>query len=248
VKGLLVVITASCSCPGRCTCCWPRTSGPQGLPDRGHRLLRVPDDALGRVAVRHPRDHAAHRPKGTQPTFKFFTLDDPRPAPTTACGTSRARPATAGRRPRGRGRGGQRPGEAQGRPGHGPQRAVQDPDHRDQQEGQELQRRAGRDQPGRQDLLHDPGRHRGGRDRHLAQDPAGGLRLKRPDFAPKTSFAYRDPGNPYLPSILFLAGSSVLFVVHMLLLGVAERRRPLGVAQRPAPEAEPQPAGAGARR
>jgi hypothetical protein len=40
----------------------------------------------------------------------------------------------------------------------------------------------------------------------------------------------------------------VLFVVHLLLLGVAERRRPLGVARRPAPEAEPQPAGAGARR
>jgi hypothetical protein len=78
--------------------------------------------------------------------------------------------------------------------------------------------------------------------------PPAGSGLKRPDFAPKTTFAYRDPGSPYLPSILFLAGSSVLFVVHLLLLGVAERRRPLGVAQRPAPEAEPQPAGAGARR
>jgi hypothetical protein len=68
--------------------------------------------------------------------------------------------------------------------------------------------------------------------------------LKKPDFAPKTTFAYRDPGNPRLPSILFLAGSSVLFVVHLLLLGVAERRRPLGRAQAPAPEAQPQPAGA----
>ena len=73
--------------------------------------------------------------------------------------------------------------------------------------------------------------------------PASGSGLQRPDFAPKTTFAYRDPGNPYLPSILFLAGSSVLFVVHMLLLGVAERRRPLGRAQAPAPEAQPQPAG-----
>jgi hypothetical protein len=72
--------------------------------------------------------------------------------------------------------------------------------------------------------------------------------LKKPDFAPKTTFAYRDPGNPYLPSILFLAGSSVLFVVHLLLLGLAERRRPLGVAQSPAPEAQPQPAAAGSRR
>ena len=78
--------------------------------------------------------------------------------------------------------------------------------------------------------------------------PPSGSGLQRPDFAPKTTFAYRDPGSPYLPSILFLAGSFVLFVVHVLLLGVAERRRPLGVAQRPAPEAEPQPAGAGARR
>jgi len=72
--------------------------------------------------------------------------------------------------------------------------------------------------------------------------------LKKPDFAPKTTFAYRDPGNPYLPSILFLVGASVLFLVHMVLLGMAERRRPLGVAQRPAPEAQPQPAGAGSRR
>ena len=78
--------------------------------------------------------------------------------------------------------------------------------------------------------------------------PPAGSGLKRPDFAPKTFFAYRDPGSPYLPSILFLAGSSLLFAVHMLLLGVAERRRPLGVAQAPAPEAQPQPAGAGARR
>ena len=78
--------------------------------------------------------------------------------------------------------------------------------------------------------------------------PPGDSGLKKPDFAPKTTFAYRDPGNPYLPSILVLAGSSVLFVVHMQLLGMAERRRPLGVAQRPAPEAQPQPAGAGSRR
>ena len=79
--------------------------------------------------------------------------------------------------------------------------------------------------------------------------PPAGSGLQRPDFAPKTTFAYRDPGSPYLPSILFLIASSVLFVVHMLLLGVVERRRPLGVAQPHAPaEPERQPAGAGARR
>ncbi len=74
--------------------------------------------------------------------------------------------------------------------------------------------------------------------------PPAGSGLKRPDFAPKTTFAYRDPGNPYLPSILFLIGSLVLFVAHMLLLGWVERRRPLGGAQSPTTEVERQPAGA----
>lgn len=78
--------------------------------------------------------------------------------------------------------------------------------------------------------------------------PPEGSGLQRPDFAPKTTFAYRDPGSPYLPSILFLAGSVILFVVHLFLLGLAERRRPLGVALAPTTEAERQPAGAGARR
>jgi len=78
--------------------------------------------------------------------------------------------------------------------------------------------------------------------------PPAGSGLKRPDFAPKTSFAYRDPGNPYLPSILFLIGSILLFVIHMFLLGWAERRRPLGQAHTPTPEGARQPAGAGAAR
>jgi hypothetical protein len=78
--------------------------------------------------------------------------------------------------------------------------------------------------------------------------PPEGSGLQRPDFAPKTSFAYRDPGSPYLPSILFLIGSIVLFLVHLFLLGMAERRRPLGQALSPTPEAERQPAGAGAAR
>jgi hypothetical protein len=77
--------------------------------------------------------------------------------------------------------------------------------------------------------------------------PPAGSGLQRPDFSPVTTFAYRDPGNPSLPSILFLIGSSVLFVLHMLLLGLAERRRPLGVALTPTDEGR-QPAGAGARR
>jgi hypothetical protein len=77
--------------------------------------------------------------------------------------------------------------------------------------------------------------------------PPSGSGLKRPDFSPVTTFAYRDPGNPRLPSILFLAGALVLFVVHLLLLGLAERRRPLGVALTPTDEGR-RPAGAGARR
>jgi hypothetical protein len=78
--------------------------------------------------------------------------------------------------------------------------------------------------------------------------PPEGSGLQRPDFAPKTFFAYRDAGSPYLPSILFLIGSVVLFLVHLFLLGVAERRRPLGQARTPSPEAARQPAGAGAGR
>ena len=88
--------------------------------------------------------------------------------------------------------------------------------------------------------------------------PPAGSGLKRPDFAPKTSFAYRDPGNPYLPSILFLIGSILLFVIHMFLLGMAERRRPRpghtptpeGARQPPGPAppgAEPRPIGGPAR-
>jgi hypothetical protein len=77
------------------------------------------------------------------------------------------------------------------------------------------------------------------------KDPPEGSGLERPDFAPKTTFAYRDPGSPYLPSILFLIGSLVLFAVHLVLLGLAERRRPLGVALTPTAEAQRQPVGAG---
>jgi hypothetical protein len=40
----------------------------------------------------------------------------------------------------------------------------------------------------------------------------------------------------------------VLFVVHLFLLGMAERRRPLGQALTPTGEGERQPAGAGAAR
>jgi hypothetical protein len=78
------------------------------------------------------------------------------------------------------------------------------------------------------------------------KDPPAGSGLRRPTFAPKTTFAYRDPGAPYLPSLLFLAGSLALFFVHMLGLGLVERRRPLGGAAGAPAEGAREPAGTGA--
>jgi hypothetical protein len=78
------------------------------------------------------------------------------------------------------------------------------------------------------------------------KDPPEGSGLQRPDFEPKTFFAYRDPGAPSLPSLLFLVGSLVLFVVHMLVLGLVERRRPLGLPAATAADGEREPARAGA--
>lgn len=69
------------------------------------------------------------------------------------------------------------------------------------------------------------------------KEPPAGSGLSKPTFAPKTFFAYRDPGAPYLPSLIVLAISLVLAVGHFIGLGAAERRRPLGVTPRTA-EAE----------
>ena len=188
-------------------------------------------------------------PKGTQPTFKFFTLDDP--AASTYDSVR----------------------DFQGGAGNGWQPAPEG----DLPEGSpEAELKADLDtarQTAVQDLIDETNANVEDSSKELdvtnldaktyytIQDgtevaaivispktPPSGSGLERPDFAPKTSFAYRDPGSPYLPSILFLIASSVLFVVHMLLLGVVERRRPLGLAQAHAPEPERQPAGTGARR
>lgn len=64
------------------------------------------------------------------------------------------------------------------------------------------------------------------------KEPPQGSGLEKPNFAPKTFFAYRDPGAPYVPSIIVMAVALVLFVVHVLGLAAAERRRPLGTAAR----------------
>ena len=188
-------------------------------------------------------------PKGTQPSFKFFTIDDPQ----------------AGTYDRVR--------DFQGSAGNGWQAA---PEGDVPEGGPEAELKADLDvarQRALQDLIDETNADIKDSSKELdvtnldaktfytIQDgtevaavvispktPPSGSGLERPDFAPKTVFAYRDPGSPYLPSILFLIGASVLFVVHTLLLGVAERRRPLGRALTPTPEGERQPAGAGAAR
>jgi len=188
-------------------------------------------------------------PKGTQPTFKFFTLDDP--AASTYDSVR----------------------DFQGGAGNGWQPA---PEGEVEEGSAEATLKADLDtarQTAVQDLIDETNAkvedsseeldvtNLDAKTYYTIQDgtevaaivispttPPSGSGLERPDFAPKTTFAYRDPGSPYLPSILFLIASIVLFVVHMLLLGVVERRRPLGLAQSHAPEPERQPAGTGARR
>jgi hypothetical protein len=70
------------------------------------------------------------------------------------------------------------------------------------------------------------------------KEPPAGSGLQKPTFAPKTFFAFRDPGAPYLPSLLIMGLSLVLLVLHIAGLGIAETRRPLGVQPR-----APEPAG-----
>jgi hypothetical protein len=188
-------------------------------------------------------------PKGTQPTFKFFTIDDPQAGTYDSVRDFQGDAGNGWQAA---------PGE-EVEPGSPQETLKADLDTARQKAVQDLITETNqqvRDSSEELDVTNlDPKAF------YTVQDgtevaavvispkaPPAGSGLKRPDFAPKTIFAYRDPGSPYLPSILFLIGSSVLFVAHMLLLGVAERRRPLGVAQAPAPEATPQPAGAGARR
>src|SRR6266511_3892712 len=64
------------------------------------------------------------------------------------------------------------------------------------------------------------------------KEPPKGSGLEKPTFAPKTFFAYRDPGAPYVPSLIVMGVALVLFVAHVAGLGAAERRRPLGTPPR----------------
>jgi hypothetical protein len=183
-------------------------------------------------------------PKGTQPTFKFFTIDDPVAATYDSVRTF------------------------QGEAGNGWQEA---PTGEAEAGSAEETLKADLDtarQTALSDLIEETNRDVEDSSKELdvtnldarvfytiqdgtevaavvisPKDPPEGSGLERPDFAPRTTFAYRDPGSPYLPSILFLIGSLVLFLVHLVLLGLAERRRPLGVGRTPSAEAERQPVG-----
>jgi len=188
-------------------------------------------------------------PKGTQPTFKFFTLNDPQ---ASTYDSVRDFQGEAGN-------GWQEAPAGEVQPGSPEETLKADLDTARQRAIQDLITETNKNVEDSSDELDVT--NLDAKAFYTIQDgtevaaivispkaPPPGSGLKKPDFAPKTTFAYRDPGSPYLPSILFLIGSSVLFVVHTVLLGVAERRRPLGRAQAPAPEAQPQPAGTGARR
>jgi hypothetical protein len=184
-------------------------------------------------------------PKGTQPTFRFFTIDDPQAATYDSVRTFQG----------GAGDGWQAAPTGEVAEGSAEATLKADLDTARQTAVSDLKEERNKDVKDSSRELDET--NLDAKAFYTIQDgtevaaivispktPPSGSGLRRPDFAPVTVFAYRDPGSPYLPSILFLIGSIVLFVVHMLLLGLAERRRPLGVALAPTPEAERRPAGA----
>jgi hypothetical protein len=188
-------------------------------------------------------------PKGTAPTFKFFTLDDPAASRYDAV---RSFTGAAG--------GGwqEAPAAAAGEQGGGAQETLKaDLDVARQTAVSTLIKETNKDnKDSSKDLdaanLDAKAFYTIQDGTEVAaivispKDPPAGSGLERPSFSPKTTFAYRDPGAPSLPSLLFLIGSLVLFVVHMLALGLVERRRPLGAPVAAAADGERQPARTGA--
>jgi hypothetical protein len=80
-------------------------------------------------------------------------------------------------------------------------------------------------------------------------NPPEGTGLQRPTFQPVNRFAWRDAGFPNLYNYIFMAASALLTALHILALGRAERRNPLGPVTEPTPaEATPRPIGAQAGR
>jgi hypothetical protein len=248
VKGLLVVVTAFVLLPGSV---WMLLAANFGAL-KGYLIAAsaffgflVMLSAVWLFGI--PGTTPLTGPKGTQPTFKSFTIDDPQASTYDSVRDFQGRA----------GNGWQAAPEGEVEAGSEQETLKADLDTARQRAVSELMIETNKKITNSADQLDVT--NLDAKAFYTIQDgtevaaivispktPQAGSGLKRPDFAPKTTFAYRDPGSPYLPSILFLIGSFVLFVVHVLLLGVAERRRPLGVAQSPAAEAEPQPAGAGA--
>jgi hypothetical protein len=189
-------------------------------------------------------------PKGTQPTFKFFTLDDPAASKYDSVRKFQG----------GAGNGWQEaPAAAEGAQGGGAQATLRaDLDVARQTAVTKLINDTNKDnKDSSKDLdvtnLDAKAFYTIQNGTEVAaivispKQPPAGSGLQKPTFAPKATFAYRDPGAPYLPSLLFLIGALVLFVVHTLALGLVERRRPLGVpvAAATAADGERQPARAG---
>ena len=188
-------------------------------------------------------------PKGTQPTFKHFTIDDPAASRFDSVRSFQG----------GAGNGWQEaPAAAAGEQGGGAQERLKaDLDVARQTAVSTLINETNKDNKDSSKDL--DAANLDAKAFYTIQDgtevaaivispktPPAGSGLERPSFAPKTTFAYRDPGAPFLPSILFLIGSLVLFVVHMLALGLVERRRPLGAPVAAAADGERQPARTGA--
>jgi hypothetical protein len=189
-------------------------------------------------------------PKGTQPTFRFFTLDDPAASRFDSVRSFQG----------GAGNGWQEApaAAAAGEQGGGAEERLKaDLDVARQTAVSTLVKETNKDNTDSSKDL-DPA-NLDAKAFYTIQDgtevaaivispktPPAGSGLERPSFSPKTTFAYRDPGAPSLPSVLFLIGSLVLFVVHMLALGLVERRRPLGASVATTADGERQPARTGA--
>ena len=189
-------------------------------------------------------------PKGPQPTFVPFTINDPA---ASTYDSVRDFQGGAGNgwqaAPEGEVEEGSPEADPQGRPGRGAAGGGQRPDRGDQRRHRGLQRGAGPHQPRRQDLLHDPGRHRGGGDRDLAQDPAGGLGPAAARLRPQDQLRLPRPGQPVpaehpVPDRLDPAVRDPHVPARRG--GTAPAPRP--DAQTPTPEGARQPAGAGAAR
>jgi hypothetical protein len=250
VKGLLVVLTAFVLLPGSVYMLLASNFGAlKGYLIAGTAFFGflVMLSAVWLFGI--PGTTPLTGPKGTQPTFKFFTVDDP-----AASTYDRVRDFQGGA-----GNGWQEAPAGELEEGSAEATLKADLDVARQTAVQDLIDETNADIEDSSEELDVT--NLDAKTYYTIQDgtevaaivispktPPAGSGLQRPDFAPKTIFAYRDPGSPYLPSILFLIGSTVLFVIHMFLLGLAERRRPLGAARTPTPEGERQPAGAGAGR